>query len=369
MDIQALYDMKSLQYHNKIEKQIETKRAFHYATDILSLIFTKVIKFYYSDINNLSRHVHVALDSILAFIFYKISNMKDAMKIYQANNPILQKLLNNHDFSFSGQFTLEISHDIFNNAFKYTADDFVEIKRDKPEHYKIHSQQTHVLKFLGSTCEIIIGHFHSTHTFHEIPYIEITDPKIYCPLYCDNDLKIWVVELQDNEMLMIIEWPFIDDSSVMFPLNNVFEFLRTNNISNIIDNSRLETGIKKFTLPLLHNIQSQFSNIQVVLEDAPEFENLFTENEYNSNLNFINTSILYVDHRNLTYNTDLFIDKLHRASEEHILIYEPFLYLIFNKNRILKSGGYFDIDDIISSESFLQHEIRMKYQDFDQLVK
>ena len=367
----ALYKEKSLREYRNLESLIENKNLLHYINNISTLIFTKAIKFYYCDENNVARHMHMAIDSILTFILYKIANSITLVK--NNTNFILQKLVkatyNKNNNNNNKYFSIEMSPDIFRNGYYHyynNTNQTIKINKDKRKHYKVYCQQTHILRFLGTNCKQMMGYFRSNGD-HLIVYIQIENPKIYTPYYCNNNVKIWVIELRQNETLMIVEWPFMD-KSVMSPYSHLFEFLRTTNLLNIIDNSVLLENIETFTLPSLNNINSRFSNIQVFLEDAPEFKDIFTKNEKCENFNFINTSHLSVNNFNITFNEDYIIDKLHRNDKRHILIYEPFLYLIFNKDRILKSGGIFDCDTVISSPSFFSpKKTRMKHQNFKEL--
>lgn len=360
------YDKTILKEFDKIEKILAKKNFLHYSNNILMIMFTKISKLYYSDENNKASHMHIGLDSILIFIFNELLNLppKKFTKFLKQNKLVTKDFLrvNTNENNYK-HFSIEMSPDMANKFVEYNNVETT-IQYGNNNYYKIKCKSEQILNFKCINSGIILGNFKSYDNYicNEIPFLFLKKPIIYVPEYYDKNLKIWIIELNDNKHLMVVEWP----NHKYCPMDHIFKLLLTNNLSNLIHNSKLEDRIEYFTLPLLNNINSVFFNMHEFLEDTTEFEDLFKEKKYHcKNFQFENVSKLKIDDNNMnSVLQDRYFNKNKNDYPYYISINEPFMYLLVNDNQIFQSGGFFDCDFIIFNESYKNEKERIKYQRF-----
>lgn len=331
-------------------------------------LLVKIIKFYYSDSYNRSSHMHVAIDSIMALIFNRISNFKPELK---------NKYCLNHKFITPKFLDIQESYKFFkitmskNMSRKYNHDQRSNATLDKKleDYYSIECSSSHSIKYLCSNYMVRKNQF-INHKGQKsiIPFSILRDPQLYvsaCNCYIDKlTTKMYIIRLENQSNLLIINWPI---KSITYeskhPFNIIYDFLIMNgyNFANIINNSVKENNIKLLALPLLNDIRSNFQKMHIPLEDMSEFKELFVDNQNNKkkcdNFNFSNFSELSTNTRETFYHDQSNVKDI--SSNNYLLINNSFLYLIFNKKKLLISGGIFDCDDVISS-----HSPRIKFFSF-----
>lgn len=358
------YNKDNIILFENLEKYLTRKITLNNCNNILMIIFTTFCKLYYSDDNNHSTHMHVALDSILIFIFSRLLNLPNKyLKKFLIQNKYITKdfLKENINEKFKEHISVEMSANVVDKYKLYNIRS--KIGSNDTEYYNITCNSEHVINFKCSSQGIMMGTFKSYENdiYRNIPYIFVLNPIVYGPQYFNNQLKIWIISLENENCLMLVEW---SDSEAFHPIDNIFELLLTNNLSNMINNSKQNPKIQVLLMPMLNNINSTFSNVHRVLEHIDQFNNLFID-KYESknkckNFQFINVSKLKVN-INTCKHMQKYVDHFPKTLY-NISIMKPFLYLLFNKNLIFQSGGFFDCDSIINE--FNNEKVRMKYQRF-----
>ena len=336
-------------------------------------IFTKMVKFYYSDKNNYTRHIHVALDSILSFIFEKLLKLpQNVLENFLLQNKMitLDFLQQNVTTKNAKYFSIEMSPDVVD---KYNLSPYIHssVVSERNDYYKIKCRSEHVINFIGNAQVLALGDFESkTYICENLRYLVVMHPAIYVSQYYLEDLQIWIVKLKDNQCLMLVESSWHREKK-MFPIDLLFDLLLTCNLSDIINNSQRDYRKKWLILPLLDNISSSFSNIQVILDDIPMFKDLlFVDNSQNGkkckNFHLENVSKLkvVVNNKN-SLSKDEYLQIPDEEPFTQVRIQRPFLYLLFNEKLIFQSGGFFNIDSfIIDNYSTDNDEKRMKFHRF-----
>ena len=366
------YNYNYIDYFTKLETSTFRKKS-EFVNDVINSInemcanlLVKMIKFYYSDIHNRSSHMHVAVDSIVSFIFNRISNFEHEKMIEYCSNHkfITPELLKHHKtFNF---FKIKMSENML-NKYNHNLQSNVTIHENFTDYYSIECSSRHSIEYLCSNYKIVDKNTFKNYKGQNIniPFSVLRDPQLYvstCNCYINKlTIKMYIIRLENQSNLLIINWPITniyENNDGRHPFNIIYNFLIINgyNFANIINNSVRENNIKTLALPLLDNIYSNFQRMHVPLEDMPDFEKLFVDNQNSEkkcdNFNFSNFSKLSNNNKKSSSNIDTNIKGNINSNSNYLIINNPFLYLIFNKRKLLLSGGIFDCDDVISSHSY-----------------
>ena len=366
------YDANSLKHFINLEKATFKKKNESINKTINSLnetsanLLVKIIKFYYSDINNRSSHMHVAIDSIMSFIFNRISNFSNELKInYCLNHKFITPKFLEQQESYNF-FKITMSKNM-SRKYNHNSKSNVTIDQKLEDCYSIECSSRYNIKYLCSKYMIREKLYknYKGQSF-QIPFSVLRDPQLYvsdCNCYINKliTMNVYIIRLENQDNLIIINWPNQD----RHPFNIIYNFLIMNgyNFANIINNSVKKLNIKLFALPLLDDIRSNFQNMHVPLEDMSEFKELFVDNQNNmkkcSEFNFSNFSELSNGNNEMPYHNQ------NVSLNDCLIINNSFLYLIFSKKKLLLSGGIFDCDDVISSQSYFTPNLkRIKFFSF-----
>ena len=319
--------------------------------EILINIFIKMIKFYYSNIHIESNQMHIGLDSIMSFIFYRLSHFtSQQLSNYCLQHKFIRPKLVMENANGLNFFQIITSKDAFNRYNKKMSSNIL-IDAKLTQSYIINCISNHSIKYTCSNYAIAQYFFKNSQEQNvTIPFSVLRDPNVYisnCSCYVNKFvIKMYIIKLEYEMSLLIIHWPsnnIYRNNNYNHPFNLIYNFLIMNsfNFTSIIKNSVKVNDIKTLALPLF-NIYSKHKDIHVALEDMPDFKSLFIDRQNNhtkcKNFSFKCQSELFVNQTpTITYSSNIPF-----SSKICLLINNPFLYLIFDKDNFLLNGGIFD---------------------------
>ena len=339
-----------------LEKIVREINKVSYWNQISVRIFTKIIKFQFTN-DDEKRHTYIAVDSILDFALHKILN-SDISQI----NTFLLTSNNDMDFEFLkkyvgnnqtyNHFSNRISYNVLNEYYNNKSEiingknSFKILKNEFDKQWHITCKSRHTIKFKYDS---LIYHFEEFKSYGDntkvIEFITLKNPQIYTISWYKS-LKIWILELENSENLMIVTWPNAYEEG-RHQMDLIFELLLVNNIFNSMKYREKIENIKNVTLPLINPANFLRTNIHTALKDMNEFKHLFDkinqediiddDEELNMNFSFRSFSGIEFDESEASHYTDNY------NCVDNLIINEPFLYLYLNQYDVLLGGGFFNV--------------------------
>ena len=349
MNSSPIVDLEIENEYKKIEKEINY-RLFRqrYVNNIKSTLLAKFIKL--SDIyNKKSLQIHVCLEAIIIYIINRLlkltpNQFNDKFNPKNIDREFLQKT--NHEGGDYYHFSIECSADVPKN--KYVTDNVEKINATLESYYKVECFGQDDIDFKCHKYSEVLSRFHSFNDkTYEIPFSRLQNPTVYECVIAKKYayLKhILLIKLCNDDYLMIIVMKNVSQPNYR---KLWYDFLMTVDIEDIA-----ATGIHTpsdntiMLLPLMNNIESHYFNVHNIIEDMDDFKNFIFVNKDNKNrdikdfdiqttskLRIINHSPIDDDDNDDYYNNN---------NSHYWTIDKPFLYLLLNKNFIIKTGGIYD---------------------------
>lgn len=321
----------------------------HYINNLALNIMANFIEF--SQKYNKSHQIHVCLKPLILYVFDRILKLTDDQfnSFLKANLKIkknyLQDILSFNELSLN--FSIQCSADVIH---KYNLNKTEEIDIYKQDYYKVRCNGLDELEYKCNNYYVVLSSFFSINNlyYNNVPFSLLENPTVY--LYNNRlfkDINIYLIKLRNEGEFLLI---FPESDAI-----NCYNFLRTVNIEDIVKNSKLLSSMKWLILPLMTEIECQYSSVHYVIENIQELKDFIFIDKNNSkqkckNFEFqIKSKMKILNHHD--DNTNL---KTKLTKDCCLNINKPFLYLFLNNNFIVKSGGMYDVHMQFEDESRYQ---------------
>ena len=373
------YNTYTFKYFDRIEKICQSIIHKNFVNKVSSHIFTKILRFYYSNRNIEFFYPYynfISIESIVGYIFDRILQLSKEQQAEIFNKiPQMKNTFNNSDKSF---YTISISNDIV--PFYQNDYNNIQILSNVEKYYNVKCTGIHNILYKSKSKEmryqIKLAKFFSFKIEYEsIPFLQINDPIIYEYNYNNDDYnetngKIFIIEIEEG-YLLINQWQIDNNNNnnddnkekkTYPPFIHIFKLLNTTNIYNIVNNCKEMNHIKSLEIPYMEKLQICHNNMDKIIEDIYEFKNIFL-NIFNQpkpqNFNF--TSVSHLENYQSS-NIDKFVSQIENVKsseyenhdmftlninnigrkDEKLIVNNPYLFLIINKDSMITACGLYD---------------------------